>query len=101
MWCRVSSGGWLVLCQTLSELLVEFPNLSADTYCYSGIRRKTVLNMPLLPNLDLKNDPVHTHTHTLILMLAYKMTSSLDYSTAIMAEHTNSFARRNCVCNSV
>ncbi|XP_069580190.1 LOW QUALITY PROTEIN: DNA-binding protein RFX5 [Brachyistius frenatus] len=26
-------------------------------YCYSGIRRKTVLNMPLLPNLDLKNDP--------------------------------------------
>ncbi|XP_060798366.1 DNA-binding protein RFX5 isoform X2 [Neoarius graeffei] len=27
------------------------------TYCYSGIRRKTVLNMPLLPNLDLKNDP--------------------------------------------
>ncbi|CAG5887676.1 unnamed protein product [Menidia menidia] len=30
----------------------------ADTYCYSGIRRKTVLNMPLLPNLDLKNDPV-------------------------------------------
>lgn len=33
-----------------------------DTYCYSGIRRKTVLNMPLLPNLDLKNDPVLTHT---------------------------------------
>ncbi|TDH03647.1 hypothetical protein EPR50_G00144070 [Perca flavescens] len=29
----------------------------ADTYCYSGIRRKTVLNMPLLPNLDLNNDP--------------------------------------------
>ncbi|KAK1154803.1 DNA-binding protein RFX5-like [Acipenser oxyrinchus oxyrinchus] len=27
------------------------------TYCYSGIRRKTVLNMPLLPSLDLKNDP--------------------------------------------
>lgn len=34
-----------------------------DTYCYSGIRRKTVLNMPLLPNLDLKNDPVHTLLH--------------------------------------
>ncbi|KAJ8290088.1 hypothetical protein GJAV_G00008580 [Gymnothorax javanicus] len=27
------------------------------TYCYSGIRRRTVLNMPLLPNLDLRNDP--------------------------------------------
>uniref|UniRef100_A0A3B5MQ19 RFX-type winged-helix domain-containing protein n=1 Tax=Xiphophorus couchianus TaxID=32473 RepID=A0A3B5MQ19_9TELE len=25
--------------------------------CVNGIRRKTVLNMPLLPNLDLKNDP--------------------------------------------
>uniref|UniRef100_A0A3P8WVI8 Regulatory factor X, 5 n=1 Tax=Cynoglossus semilaevis TaxID=244447 RepID=A0A3P8WVI8_CYNSE len=41
-----------------------FPNIkarrlgAAHTYCYSGIRRKTVLNMPLLPNLDLKNDPV-------------------------------------------
>ncbi|KAG7500322.1 DNA-binding protein RFX5 [Solea senegalensis] len=40
-----------------------FPNIKArrlsstHTYCYSGIRRKTVLNMPLLPNLDLKNDP--------------------------------------------
>ncbi|KPP77338.1 hypothetical protein Z043_103251, partial [Scleropages formosus] len=45
-----------------------FPNIKArrlgsalnsvnDTYCYSGIRRKTLLNMPLLPNLDLKNDP--------------------------------------------
>ncbi|KAK3532823.1 hypothetical protein QTP86_033413 [Hemibagrus guttatus] len=45
-----------------------FPNIKAlvlsffldrlgVTYCYSGIRRKTVLNMPLLPNLDLKNDP--------------------------------------------
>ncbi|KAG5842727.1 hypothetical protein ANANG_G00180780 [Anguilla anguilla] len=30
---------------------------AADTYCYSGIRRKSVLNMPLLPSLDLKNDP--------------------------------------------
>ncbi|KAJ8335299.1 hypothetical protein SKAU_G00409380 [Synaphobranchus kaupii] len=30
---------------------------TADTYCYSGIRRKSVLNMPLLPSLDLKNDP--------------------------------------------
>ncbi|TTF56868.1 DNA-binding protein Rfx5 [Bagarius yarrelli] len=29
-----------------------------DVYeTYRGIRRKTVLNMPLLPNLDLKNDP--------------------------------------------
>ncbi|KAM9839063.1 uncharacterized protein rfx5 [Aulostomus maculatus] len=36
---------------------MEFLNSLADTYCYSGIRRKTVLNMPLLPNLDLKNDP--------------------------------------------
>ncbi|KAI1902325.1 hypothetical protein AGOR_G00043600 [Albula goreensis] len=27
------------------------------TYCYSGIRRKSVLSMPLLPSLDLKNDP--------------------------------------------
>lgn len=36
------------------------------TYCYSGIRRKTVLNMPLLPNLDLKNDPVrNSETHSL------------------------------------
>ncbi|XP_061112031.1 DNA-binding protein RFX5 [Conger conger] len=26
-------------------------------YCYSGIRRKSVLNTPLLPSLDLKNDP--------------------------------------------
>ncbi|XP_015230551.1 PREDICTED: DNA-binding protein RFX5 [Cyprinodon variegatus] len=42
-----------------------FPNIKArrlggrgqSKYCYSGIRRKTVLNMPLLPNLDLKNDP--------------------------------------------
>uniref|UniRef100_A0A3Q3X4J0 RFX-type winged-helix domain-containing protein n=1 Tax=Mola mola TaxID=94237 RepID=A0A3Q3X4J0_MOLML len=41
-----------------------FPNIKArrlggrgQSYCYSGIRRKTVLNMPLLPNLDLKNDP--------------------------------------------
>ncbi|XP_034016690.1 DNA-binding protein RFX5 isoform X2 [Thalassophryne amazonica] len=42
-----------------------FPNMKArrlggrgqSKYCYSGIRRKTVLNMPLLPNLDLKNDP--------------------------------------------
>ncbi|XP_076020502.1 uncharacterized protein rfx5 isoform X2 [Genypterus blacodes] len=43
-----------------------FPNIKArrlggrgqSKYCYSGIRRKIVLNMPLLPNLDLKNDPV-------------------------------------------
>nr|XP_061808818.1 DNA-binding protein RFX5-like [Nerophis lumbriciformis] len=42
-----------------------FPNIKArrlggrgqSKYCYSGIRRKTVLNMPLLPKLDLKNDP--------------------------------------------
>ncbi|XP_036395431.1 DNA-binding protein RFX5-like isoform X2 [Megalops cyprinoides] len=42
-----------------------FPNIKArrlggrgqSKYCYSGIRRRTVLNMPLLPNLDLKNDP--------------------------------------------
>ncbi|XP_056154784.1 DNA-binding protein RFX5 [Lampris incognitus] len=42
-----------------------FPNIKArrlggrgqSKYCYSGIRRKTVLNMPLLPSLDLKNDP--------------------------------------------
>lgn len=42
-----------------------FPNIKArrlggrgqSKYCYSGIRRKTILNMPLLPNLDLKNDP--------------------------------------------
>ncbi|XP_053718666.1 DNA-binding protein Rfx5 isoform X2 [Synchiropus splendidus] len=42
-----------------------FPNIKArrlggrgqSKYCYSGIRRKTVLNLPLLPNLDLKNDP--------------------------------------------
>ncbi|XP_029976381.1 DNA-binding protein RFX5 isoform X2 [Salarias fasciatus] len=42
-----------------------FPNIKArrlggrgqSKYCYSGIRRKTVLNMPLLPNLDLKSDP--------------------------------------------
>ncbi|XP_064208319.1 DNA-binding protein RFX5-like [Anguilla rostrata] len=42
-----------------------FPNIKPrrlggrgqSKYCYSGIRRKTVLNMPLLPNLDLKNDP--------------------------------------------
>ncbi|XP_035848841.1 DNA-binding protein RFX5 isoform X2 [Sander lucioperca] len=42
-----------------------FPNIKArrlggrgqSKYCYSGIRRKTVLNMPLLPNLDLNNDP--------------------------------------------
>ncbi|XP_029103859.1 DNA-binding protein RFX5 [Scleropages formosus] len=42
-----------------------FPNIKArrlggrgqSKYCYSGIRRKTLLNMPLLPNLDLKNDP--------------------------------------------
>lgn len=36
------------------------------TYCYSGIRRKTVLNMPLLPNLDLKNDPVRNSARTFI-----------------------------------
>ncbi|XP_020776366.1 DNA-binding protein RFX5 [Boleophthalmus pectinirostris] len=54
-----------------------FPNIKArrlggrgqSKYCYSGIRRKTVLNMPLLPNLDLKNDPseltelVQTYKH--------------------------------------
>uniref|UniRef100_A0A3Q4HYX2 Regulatory factor X, 5 n=1 Tax=Neolamprologus brichardi TaxID=32507 RepID=A0A3Q4HYX2_NEOBR len=47
-----------------------FPNIKArrlggrgQSYCYSGIRRKTVLNMPLLPNLDLKNDP---KTHKVI-----------------------------------
>nr|XP_023687883.1 DNA-binding protein RFX5 isoform X1 [Paramormyrops kingsleyae]XP_023687884.1 DNA-binding protein RFX5 isoform X1 [Paramormyrops kingsleyae]XP_023687885.1 DNA-binding protein RFX5 isoform X1 [Paramormyrops kingsleyae]XP_023687886.1 DNA-binding protein RFX5 isoform X1 [Paramormyrops kingsleyae]XP_023687887.1 DNA-binding protein RFX5 isoform X1 [Paramormyrops kingsleyae] len=42
-----------------------FPNIKArrlggrgqSKYCYSGIRRKTVLSMPLLPSLDLKNDP--------------------------------------------
>ncbi|KAK6327488.1 hypothetical protein J4Q44_G00031330 [Coregonus suidteri] len=43
-----------------------FPNIKArrlggrgqSKYPFSlGIRRKTVLNMPLLPNLDLKNDP--------------------------------------------
>ncbi|XP_062302231.1 DNA-binding protein RFX5 [Osmerus eperlanus] len=42
-----------------------FPNIKArrlggrgqSKYCYSGIRRKTVLNMPLLPSMDLKNDP--------------------------------------------
>ncbi|XP_056597569.1 DNA-binding protein RFX5-like [Triplophysa dalaica] len=42
-----------------------FPDIKArrlggrrqSKYCYSGIRRKNVLNMPLLPNLDLKNDP--------------------------------------------
>ncbi|KAM9775901.1 DNA-binding protein RFX5 [Syngnathus typhle] len=42
-----------------------FPNIKArrlggrgqSKYCYSGIRRKTVLNMPLLPSLDLKSDP--------------------------------------------
>ncbi|XP_028296694.1 DNA-binding protein RFX5 isoform X2 [Gouania willdenowi] len=42
-----------------------FPNIKArrlggrgqSKYCYSGIRRKTGLKMPLLPNLDLKNDP--------------------------------------------
>lgn len=42
-----------------------FPNIKArrlggrgqSKYCYSGIKRKTVLNMPLLPHLDLKNDP--------------------------------------------
>ncbi|XP_077362357.1 DNA-binding protein RFX5 [Festucalex cinctus] len=42
-----------------------FPNIKArrlggrgqSKYCYSGIRRKSVLNMPLLPNLDLKSDP--------------------------------------------
>ncbi|XP_039606264.1 DNA-binding protein RFX5 isoform X1 [Polypterus senegalus] len=42
-----------------------FPNIKArrlggrgqSKYCYSGIRRKTVLNMPLLPSLDLRNDP--------------------------------------------
>ncbi|XP_063041288.1 DNA-binding protein RFX5 isoform X2 [Engraulis encrasicolus] len=42
-----------------------FPNIKArrlggrgqSKYCYSGIRRKTILNMPLLPSLDLKNDP--------------------------------------------
>ncbi|XP_035286004.1 DNA-binding protein RFX5 isoform X1 [Anguilla anguilla] len=42
-----------------------FPNIKArrlggrgqSKYCYSGIRRKSVLNMPLLPSLDLKNDP--------------------------------------------
>ncbi|KAJ8354640.1 hypothetical protein SKAU_G00222070 [Synaphobranchus kaupii] len=28
-----------------------------STFLKSGIRRRTVLNMPLLPNLDLKNDP--------------------------------------------
>ncbi|KAM9340400.1 uncharacterized protein rfx5 [Symphorus nematophorus] len=41
-----------------------FPNIKArrlggrgqSKYLF-GIRRKTVLNMPLLPNLDLKNDP--------------------------------------------
>ncbi|XP_037329667.2 DNA-binding protein RFX5 [Pungitius pungitius] len=42
-----------------------FPNIKArrlggrgqSKYCYSGIRRRTVLNMPLLPPLDLKSDP--------------------------------------------
>ncbi|KAM9823985.1 DNA-binding protein Rfx5 [Neosynchiropus ocellatus] len=34
-----------------------FVGPAPHTYCYSGIRRKTVLNLPLLPNLDLKNDP--------------------------------------------
>ncbi|MGH0158220.1 UNVERIFIED_CONTAM: hypothetical protein FKN15_041164 [Acipenser sinensis] len=34
-----------------------------DVYeSYNGIRRKTVLNMPLLPSLDLKNDPVRVIT---------------------------------------
>uniref|UniRef100_A0A3Q4N835 Regulatory factor X, 5 n=1 Tax=Neolamprologus brichardi TaxID=32507 RepID=A0A3Q4N835_NEOBR len=37
-----------------------FPNIKARRLGGRGhgIRRKTVLNMPLLPNLDLKNDPV-------------------------------------------
>uniref|UniRef100_A0A671UWC4 Regulatory factor X, 5 n=1 Tax=Sparus aurata TaxID=8175 RepID=A0A671UWC4_SPAAU len=37
-----------------------FPNIKARRLGGRGhgIRRKTVLNMPLLPNLDLKNDPL-------------------------------------------
>ncbi|KGL86762.1 DNA-binding protein RFX5, partial [Charadrius vociferus] len=40
-----------------------FPNIKArrlggrghcQTYCYSGIRRKTVVSLPPLPSLDLK-----------------------------------------------
>ncbi|KAJ0003801.1 hypothetical protein NQD34_008899, partial [Periophthalmus magnuspinnatus] len=56
-----------------------FPNIKARRlggrgqskypFTQNGIRRKTVLNMPLLPNLDLKNDPseltelVQTYKH--------------------------------------
>ncbi|KAM3858564.1 uncharacterized protein rfx5 [Diretmus argenteus] len=35
----------------------KYPFTDRMVLCYCGIRRKTVLNMPLLPNLDLKNDP--------------------------------------------
>ncbi|NXG58515.1 RFX5 protein, partial [Hemiprocne comata] len=30
------------------------PTLTPHTYCYSGIRRKTVVSLPPLPSLDLK-----------------------------------------------
>lgn len=58
----------IVTLLTLGWVLSLFLDHVGVTYCYSGIRRKPVLNMPLLPNLDLKNDPVWSsaHTHTFV-----------------------------------
>lgn len=39
---------------------------SAPTYCYSGIRRKTVVNMPPLPSLDLKETETVSPTKALL-----------------------------------
>ncbi|XP_060550238.1 DNA-binding protein RFX5 [Pantherophis guttatus] len=49
-----------------------FPNIKArrlggrgqSKYCYSGIRRKTVVNMPPLPSLDLKETETLERTET-------------------------------------
>ncbi|XP_041094905.1 pollen-specific leucine-rich repeat extensin-like protein 1 [Polyodon spathula] len=57
---------WALSASNFGKIIRDvFPNVKArrlggrgqSKYCYSGIRRKTVLNMPLLPSLDLKNDP--------------------------------------------
>uniref|UniRef100_A0A3B5MZC2 RFX-type winged-helix domain-containing protein n=1 Tax=Xiphophorus couchianus TaxID=32473 RepID=A0A3B5MZC2_9TELE len=60
-----------------------FPNIKArrlggrgQSYCYSGIRRKTVLNMPLLPNLDLKNDPLQSELTELVQTYKQEVTEA-------------------------
>lgn len=62
-WLYAIIGMWRLLAEGEGCWLNSL-TLLANTYCYSGIRRKTVLNMPLLPNLDLKNDPVLNTNNT-------------------------------------